>query len=136
YYEIFVALLQIFSNMKILFPLLLVIFIASCGNNKKTEPSGPESIIELELVDSLVVNELSTLAMDDYSAESGNYLIKGTKSRKIYLVDDNGTIIKEYDILNEGPNGVGPNGAFGYRFLDKDRWVAQGLFNGYHVYNV
>src|SRR5690606_38117847 len=116
--------------MKILPPLLFLIVFASCGDSKKNRLSGPESIIELELVDSLVINELSTLAMDDYSPENGYFLIKGTRSRKLYLVDDKGTIVKEYDILNEGPNGVGPNGAFGYRFLDKDLWVAQGLFNG------
>ena len=122
--------------MKIFIPLLFLILFAACGESTKDRPSGPEAIIELELVDSLVVDELSPLAMDDYSPQNGYYLIKGTRSRKLYLVDDKGTIVKEYDILNEGPNGVGPNGAFGYRFLDKDRWVAQGLFNGYHIYNL
>src|SRR5690606_16903577 len=41
-----------------------------------------------------------------------------------------------YEVLNDGPNGLGSNGAFGYRFLDKDRWVGQGRFNGYHIYNL
>jgi hypothetical protein len=123
-------------DMKLLTPLLFFILLASCGDNKKNRPSGPDTLIELELVDSLVVDELSTLAIDDYSPENGYYLIKGTRSRKLYLVDDKGTIVKEYAILNDGPNGVGSNGAFGYRFLDKDRWVAQGLLNGYHIYNL
>ena len=135
YYEIFVDLHQRCSLMKVLMPLLFLILFTTCGDSKKDRPSGPEAIVELELVDSLVVDELSPLAMDDYSPENGYYLIKGTRSRKLYLVDDKGTIIKEYDILNEGPNGIG-NGAFGYRFLDKDRWVAQGLLNGYHIYNL
>lgn len=121
--------------MRILIPLLFFTILASCGDNTKNHSSGPEAIIELELVDSLVVDELSTLAMDDYSPENGYYLIKGTRSRKLYLVDTKGTIIKEYDILNDGPHGIG-NGALGYRFLDKDRWVAQGLLDGYHIYNL
>ena len=122
--------------MKILLSLAFLILISSCGNSKKTGPSGPEAILELELVDSLVVDELSILAIDDYSPENGYFLIKGNKSRKLYLMDEKGTIIKEYDILHEGPNGLGSNGALGYRFLDKDRWVAQSPFNGYHIYNL
>lgn len=122
--------------MKILTPLLFLMLLASCSDSSKNSPSGPESIIELELVDSLVIDELSPLAMDDYSPENGQYLIKGNKSRKLYLVDDKGTITREYDILNDGPNGLGANGAFGYRFLDKDRWVAQSPFNGYHIFNL
>ena len=122
--------------MKTLLSFAFLILLSSCGDGKKNSPSGPETIVELELVDSLVIDELSPLAMDDYSPENGHYLIKGNKSRKLYLVDEKGAITKEYDILNEGPNGLGTNGAFGYRFLGKDRWVAQGLFNGYHIYNL
>lgn len=121
---------------KLLTHALLASLLFACSGTKKESPAGPESIVGLTLVDSLVVDELSTLTIDDYSPENGYYLIKGTRSRILYLVDDKGMIIKEYDILDEGPNGVGPNGAFGYRFLDKDRWIAQGLFNGYHVYNL
>src|SRR5690606_27124002 len=132
----FVDLYQTSTSMRILIPLLFFTILASCGDNTKNHSSGPEAIIELELVDSLVVDELSTLAMDDFSPENGYYLIKGTKSRKLYLVDEKGTIIQEYDHLHEGPNGLGTNGAVGYRFLDKDRWVAKGLFNGYHIYNL
>ncbi len=122
--------------MKTLLPLSFFILLLSCDDSKRDRPSGPEAIVELELVDSLVVDELNILAMDDYSPENGYYLIKGNKSRKPYLVDEKGTIIKEYDILHDGPNGIGANGAFGYRFLDKDRWVAQSPFNGYHIYNL
>src|SRR5690606_34160769 len=131
----FVDLYQTSTSMRILIPLLFFTILASCGDNTKNHSSGPEAIIELELVDSLVVDELSTLAMDDYSPENGYFLIKGTRSRKLYLVDTKGTIIKEYDILNDGPNGIG-TGAFGYRFLDKDLWIAQSLLNGYHIYNL
>lgn len=121
--------------MKFFAPLLCLILLFSCSEDRKASV-GPETIVEVELVDSLVVNELNTLVIDDYSPENGYYLIKGTKSRKLYLVDDKGTIIKEYDILHDGPNGLGSRGAMGYRFLEKNRWVAQGLLDGYHIYNL
>lgn len=127
---------EIFGVRRTLLSLLLLTLLASCGNSKKSSSSGPEAVIELQLIDSLVVNELSTLAIDDYSPDTGYYLIKGTKTRKVYLVDEKGTIIKEYDLLNDGPNGLGTNGAFGYRFLDGNRWIAQGRSNGYHIYNL
>src|SRR5690606_27693843 len=92
--------------MKFFAPLLCLILLFSCSEDRKASV-GPETIVEVELVDSLVVNELNTLVIDDYSPENGYYLIKGTKSRKLYLVDDKGTIIKEYDILHDGPNGLG-----------------------------
>lgn len=110
------------------------VLLGACG--EKELQLGPEALIELELVDSLVVDETSTLAIDDYSKDNGYFLIKGTRTRKPYLVDENGLIIEEYNILNDGPNGVGINGGYGYRFLDKDRWVAQGIYNGYHLYNL
>lgn len=120
--------------MKILTPLLFSVLLASCGDSKNGGYEGPEAIIKLELVDSLVVDELNVLTMDDRS-ENGYYLLKSSKTRIVYLVDEKGLIIKEYDILNEGPNGAG-NGAFGYRFLDNDKWVVQGFYNGYHMYNL
>lgn len=122
--------------MKIFIPLLLLILSASCGNRKDSKNAGPEGIVELELVDSLVVDELSTLAMDDYNPQTGYYLIKGTRTRKLYLVDSQGTIIQEYDVLNDSPNGLGANGALGYRFLGKDRWVAHSPFSGFHIYSL
>lgn len=39
-------------------------------------------------------------------------------------------------MLNGGPNGLGANGALGYGFLNEEEWVAQGIFNGYHVYDL
>jgi hypothetical protein len=120
---------------KLMIPICVSALFSACGTDKKEKKEGPENLIGLELVDSLIVEELSTLAMDDYSPKNGYYLIKGTKTRNLYLVDEKGLILKEYDILNEGPDGVGTNGALGYRFLDKNRWVAQGIYNGYHIYD-
>ncbi|WP_439481832.1 hypothetical protein [Cyclobacterium plantarum] len=92
--------------------------------------------LTLGLVDSIMVDELSPLVIDDYLESTGHFLMRGTRSRKPYLVNDKGFVLMEYDILNESPNGVGSNGALGYGFLDQDRWVAQGIFNGYHIFDM
>ncbi len=116
--------------------LFLVIFISSCAKEKAQQDLGPLTKLSVKVVDSLLVDELNSLVMDDYSPKSGYFLLRGTKSRKPYLVDEKGTVVQVYDVLDDGPNGVGVNGAFGYRLLGKDRWVAQGLFNGYHIYDM
>ncbi|WP_143156006.1 hypothetical protein [Cyclobacterium lianum] len=103
--------------------------------DRQTGDAGPLQKLNLELADSIVVDELEVLAMDDYLEKEQVFLMRGTKSRKPYLVSETGEILQVYDLLHEGPDGLGSNGALGYSFLDKDQWVAQGLFNGYHVYN-
>ncbi|HSI76497.1 MAG TPA: hypothetical protein VK957_11390 [Lunatimonas sp.] len=97
---------------------------------------GPLTKLSVKVVDSLMVDELNTLVMDDYSPETGYYLLRGTRSRKPYFVDEKGTVMNVYEVLDDGPNGVGVNGALGYRLLGKDRWVAQGQYNGYHIYDM
>ncbi|MEX2569213.1 MAG: hypothetical protein WD431_24930 [Cyclobacteriaceae bacterium] len=121
---------------KCCYALLIVSLFSFCNRSEKVQESGPLAKLTLELVDSIMVEELSPLVIDDYLEETGQFLMRGTRSRKPYLVDNKGLVLEEYDILNEGPNGVGANGAFGYGFLGKDRWVAQGLFNGYHIYTL
>lgn len=116
--------------------LSLIIIFSSCTKEKAQQDLGPLTKLSVKVVDSLMVDELNTLVMDDYSPETGYFLLRGTRSRKPYLVDEKGTVMNIYEVLDDGPNGVGVNGAFGYRFLGKDRWVAQGLYNGYHIYDM
>lgn len=115
---------------------LSLIIISSCKHEKSKQDLGPLTKLAVKVVDSLMVDELNTLVMDDYSPETGYFLLRGTRSRKPYLVDEKGTVMNVYEVLDDGPNGVGVNGAFGYRFLGNDRWVAQGLYNGYHIYDM
>jgi len=108
----------------------------SCSADVDQKDLGPLTKLSVSVVDSLIVDELATLVMDDYNPATGYFMLRGTRSRKPYLVDTKGTIINVFNVLDDGPNGVGVNGAFGYRFLDKERWVAQGLYNGYHMYTM
>lgn len=116
--------------------LVSALILFSCSSENKDREQGPERKMAFVLEDSVVVDVLEPLVMDDQQLSGESFLMRGMKSRKPYLVNKKGKVIKEYDILDEGPNGVGPNGAFGYNFLGEDQWVAQGLFNGYHVYNL
>jgi hypothetical protein len=114
----------------------LGILFSSCSPEKVKKDLGPLTKLSVIVVDSLLVNEMNTLVLDDYSYETGFYLMRGTRTRKPYLVDEKGTVLTVYEVLDDGPNGVGVNGALGYRFLGKNRWVAQGIYNGYHIYDM
>lgn len=122
--------------MKYVQPMVLLIAGAfACKPAPTTDGQDPQTKLTLELVDSLVVNELEPLVIDDYLEGSGKFLLRGNKSRKPHLVAETGEIVQVFDVLHDGPNGMG-SGAFGYGFLNADQWVAQGLFNGYHVYDL
>ena len=96
----------------------------------------PLNQLQLEVVDSLMVDELVPLRLQDYSPEAGMYILFDSKSKNPIIVNEKGEISGRFDIAQEGPNGTGGNGAFGYKFLDKDRFVAQGAFTGYFIYDL
>ncbi|EPR66800.1 hypothetical protein ADICYQ_4232 [Cyclobacterium qasimii M12-11B] len=89
-------------------------------------------------MDSVVVDVLEPLVIDDQQLSGEAFLMRGTKSRNPYLVSKNGKVIKAYDLLNESPNGIGFNGAFGYNFLGEEKWVglSHAFYKQYHIYNL
>lgn len=122
--------------MRFYFVLSLILCLSACSKKEEQQDLGPLAKLTVEVVDSIMVDEFHTLVIDDYSAENGYFLMRGLRSRIPYLVDEKGTIVQTFQVAEDGPNGVGTNGAFGYRFLGKDRMVAQGLYNGYHIYGL
>ncbi|AWW31244.1 hypothetical protein DN752_14545 [Echinicola strongylocentroti] len=112
----------------------VLISLVSCGESEKRKPAGPTAELKLEVVDSLIVDELEPLVMDDHRGDLGYYLLRNTKSRQPLLVDEQGTVIQEFDILNDGPDGIGSYGS-GYRLLDDTTWVAQNLMDGYYIFD-
>jgi hypothetical protein len=119
----------------ILFIFSLLVF-SYCSSKDETVADNPLEQLELELVDSLTVGELVPLRLQDYSPEAGMYILFDSKSQNPFLVNEKGEILNKFDLKGEGPNGTGGNGAFGYKFLDKDRFVAQGAFTGYFIYDL
>ncbi|GAB3651932.1 hypothetical protein GCM10028791_21220 [Echinicola sediminis] len=118
------------------FSFVLAVFaLASCGKGAdKQRETGPTAKLELEVVDSLVIDELEPLYMDDHMAELGYFMLRNSKTRQPLLVDEKGTVIQEFDILHDGPDGIGNYGV-GYRLLNDTAWVAQNLMKGYFVFD-
>ena len=75
----------------------------------------PLKQLELEVVDSLMVDELVPLRLQDYSPDAGLYILFDSKSQNPFLVNEKGEILNKFDLKGEGPNGTGGNGAFGYK---------------------
>ena len=116
--------------------LFSIIAFSYCTSKEELETGNPLAQLQLEVVDSLMVDELIPLHLHDYSPEAGLYILFDSKSQNPFLVNEKGEITDRFELKGEGPNGVGPNGAFGYKFIDKDRFVAQGLFSGYFIYDL
>jgi hypothetical protein len=118
--------------------LVSILILFSCSSENKEEEKGPERKMSFELVDSVVVDVLEPLVIDDQQLVGETFLMRGQKSRNPYLVTKNGEVIKAYDLLNDIPNGIEFNGGFGYNFLGEDKWVglSQAFFKNYHIYNL
>lgn len=118
--------------------LVYILTLFSCSSNNKEEAQGPDRKMTFVLEDSVMVDVLEPLVIDDQQLLGESFLMRGTKSRMPYLVSKKGEVLKAYDILNDSPNGIGFNGAFGYNFLGEDKWVAlsQAFFKQFHIYNL
>lgn len=118
--------------------LVSAFILFSCSSENKDRGQGPERKMAFVLVDSVVVDVLEPLVIDDQQLKGGAFLMRGRNSRNPYLVNKNGKVIKAYDLLNDSPNGIGFNGAFGYNFLGVDKWVglSQSFFKQFHIYNL
>ncbi|MBT0809909.1 hypothetical protein KIH41_01290 [Litoribacter ruber] len=118
-----------------IFTLAIFCVLLVCQSCSQSETLGHSEISEvsLELLDSLVVDVLDPLEMDDYHEEKGLYLMRG-KSRKIYLVNEEGEVLQEPDIIGNGPDQVGGR-AVGCQFLGDDRIVCMDASSKFHIYD-
>ncbi|SIS84819.1 hypothetical protein SAMN05421761_10640 [Belliella pelovolcani] len=124
------------KRFKLLLPLLLIYLVSfSCSQIKEESINNPIDLIKLELIDSLVIDELSILRIQDIDVDAGKALLV-SNNKNLFLTDLQGEKLKSYELNNDGPDGLGRNGAFGYKFLDKDKFVAQGLMTSYFIYDL
>jgi hypothetical protein len=106
---------------------------AGCSQSENQELSELAEV-PLELLDSLVVDVLDPLELDDYHEGKGLYLMRG-KSRAVYLVDSNGKVLHKPDIIGNGPDQVGGL-AMGCQFLGDDRVICMSANSKFHVYDL
>ncbi|WP_460513325.1 hypothetical protein [Cyclobacterium sediminis] len=116
--------------------LVSAFILFSCSSENKDQGQDPERKMAFVLVDSVVVDVLEPLVIDDQQLLGEAFLMRGRNSRNPYFVNKNGKVIKAYDLLNESPNGIGFNGAFGYSFLGEGKWVAKDLLYRYQLYDL
>ncbi|WP_339923384.1 hypothetical protein [uncultured Cyclobacterium sp.] len=115
---------------------VLLLIVCACSSKNSEEERGPERKMSFIIADSVMVDVLEPLVMDDQQLSGESFLMRGRKSRKPYLISKNGKVIKVYDVLNEGPNGIGANGAFGYNFIGEEEWAAKDGLYRFQIFNL
>jgi len=123
-------------NITSILLLFSIMIFSHCAKDDERLTDTPLNPLQLEQVDSLMVDELVPLRLQDYSPEAGMFILFDSKSKNPFFVDETGEIIHRFNLSKEGPNGTGTNGVFGYKFIDKERFVAQGVFSGYFIYDL
>jgi len=113
--------------------LLSLFIIAGCNERQTFEISNALDEVPLELLDSLVVDVLEPLEMDDYHEGKGLYLMRG-KQKSVYLIDEMGRVVAKPDIIGEGPDYVGRS-VEGGQFLGDDKIVFMDASSGFHIYD-
>lgn len=125
--------------MKINYYFLLapVAFTFFSCSQKEAGSVGIDPIRELkfEVYDSIKVDALEILTITDYQKELDQYLMKELRGNKVMLVSGKGELIKEIDLMGEGPNQI-PIALEG-RFMGKDRFIFKEISASmdYHIFD-
>lgn len=114
--------------------LSVFLFFQSCNHSDNQEESALMEV-PLELLDSLVIDVLEPLELDDYDPARGLYLLRG-QSKAIYLVNEVGEVILKPDVLGMGPNQIGARNCLGCEFMGEDKIVCKSANMDYHIYDM
>ncbi|MCE7056698.1 hypothetical protein LZF95_18580 [Algoriphagus sp. AGSA1] len=108
----------------------------SCSEKESAStPSSPLQELQFEVYDSLMVEVLEEVVLLDYQDELDQYLLKERRGNNVLLVDGQGKLIREVELIGEGPNQI--QFALEGRFLDKDRFIFKEMSTSmdYHVFD-
>lgn len=115
----------------------LFAFILFSCSEKESESIDVDPIQErrFEVYDSLMVEVLEEVVLLDHQAELDQYLVKERRGNNVLLVDGQGKLIREVELIGEGPNQI--QFALEGRFLGKERFIFKEISESmdFHIFD-
>ncbi|SFB44480.1 hypothetical protein [Algoriphagus aquimarinus] len=90
---------------RFLLPLAIALCYFSCGE-KGTDSLSKSADFHLEIVDSMRIDYLGSLWIQDYDSISQEYIGLTRVDQEIVIMDQNGQVTSNFVIPNEGPNSI------------------------------
>ncbi|KYG84124.1 hypothetical protein AWW67_03155 [Roseivirga seohaensis] len=109
--------------------LLLVLLTVSCGTSKEVTDDNVKSYIT-QVVDSVMVDRLSTLQLLDYNVDTKEFLVGDQQTNEVLIVNENGDLVLQFNPHVESPAYVGDYD-FGWSFYGNDGLVCH---SHYYLY--
>lgn len=123
-------------NKSFFLSLVVIILFFSCSEKERnSETIDPIQELKFEIVDSLMVDVLQDLIVLDYHAGKDQYLMKEQRGNGIYLIDGNGAILSQPELVGEGPNQVSMIWEGGFFGADKYIFKAFSDNMDYHLFD-
>ncbi|WPR73923.1 hypothetical protein [Algoriphagus sp. NG3] len=116
---------------------LFAFILFSCSEEEThSKAHNPIQELQFEVYDSLMVEVLEEVVLLDYQDEVDQYLLKERRGNNVLLVDGKGKLIKEVELIGEGPNQI--QFALEGRFLGKDRFIFKEISEtmDFHVFDL
>jgi len=103
--------------------LFLGVFLVSCSSGqKRTEKSG-QGVWQMELLDSLVLDHLGEVYLQDISPDGSTFLGYDQSSKTFLVFSSNGELINSLDLKGEGPGRYGEYHTGKPLFLDNESFL-------------
>ncbi|WP_439488770.1 hypothetical protein [Algoriphagus sp.] len=116
---------------------LFAFILFSCSEEEThSKAHNPIQELQFEVYDSLMVEVLEEVVLLDYQDEVDQYLLKERRGNNVLLVDGKGKLIKEVELIGEGPNQI--QFALEGRFLGKGRFIFKEISEtmDFHVFDL
>ncbi|MFC4870705.1 hypothetical protein [Negadavirga shengliensis] len=115
--------------------LLLIIILESCGGEPERSESPPASLLKMEILDSLMVDHIGSLAWCDINGENNLFLGMDTQTKDVLIIDRNGKTLRTFNKTGEYPEAVGSTPFASPKFRNGDEWILAGQ-RGVFTYDI
>ncbi|MBN3584501.1 DUF4221 family protein [Algoriphagus aestuarii] len=111
------------KNLLAFFFISLILF--SCGGSKEEKPNKPLSSqnFEIEIYDSLVVDYIGTLELQDVNSNQSAFLLRDQNTDTILVINSKGEIVERFKLSGEGPNQFKDRLYGLYQFLTNEEFL-------------